>query len=247
MANDQEAVASGLSCEVVRMALTVADPDLNISGGKSELQAAAAHYAGCNECRELGMSAITDRKMTCQEAILIWARRLGPLWLDVCRTVREAIASEHVWGRQIGVEGTHYNGAHYSACAEPLCTALRYYWMEAPLSSGYDGAYEVALEIPILVSWSLRAGWLSEDFSKLLAIWRERLRKLRGCICVGKIPSEDSAHYYRIEDVEQELQIGLDNLFDLVRYLRNPPAADWMPITGGRRMDDFYGMVCRLK
>ena len=89
-----------LSCREAHLILQVIPLHKSSREMKKEEVASIEHYIQCKKCRDRGLADILDTKLSCLEAILVWAKNAGALWLDHCiDTLIELYATEHVWGK----------------------------------------------------------------------------------------------------------------------------------------------------
>src|SRR3990167_6783253 len=119
-----------LSCKETCLVLKITDLRKNCEEMKEEEISAIRHYLGCNTCRVRGLAEILGLKLSCQVALLVWAKRPGALWLDQ-DNLTEICAVEHVWGK----EGWRPS----DGCNKASCRKLTSYWRNVPLSAFNDG------------------------------------------------------------------------------------------------------------
>ena len=200
-----------LTCKEARLVLKVIDINKKRENMIPEEVGAVAHYFCCGECKNLGLNEILAKKITCQEALEIWAAKPGPRFLCGTDTLKEELAVEHIWGR-LGTRrlpsGSTVPEPHLGACRKDPCTKLRMYWVNAPLSCAYDGEKETAAQIPFLIRVFLEENWPLE---KLLEIQYQRMETLLEGLLVGDV-GECRGIYSRIEDLKQEVKVNIQGL-----------------------------------
>lgn len=155
-----------LSCREAELLLRVIPLDKERKDMKPEEVGAVEHYynlnPGCKPCRERGIRKILQREISCQGALETCANNPGPLYLSGIRSLKELLAVEHVWGRWIPRDEGSYH-FQIESCKEKPCFGLRYFWINTPLSSAYNGEKEVAEEIPFLIKVFRETGWPLEN------------------------------------------------------------------------------------
>lgn len=213
----------GLSCREAQLLLSVMPVREKFTKMRPVERAAFKHYLHCHLCRGLGLAKILDRELSCQEALLVWAKNPGALWLHLqsVEILIEECAVEHVWGKFRVEETEGIRGYDQSAaCQQSPCRALWSYWQNVPMSSmAGDGADGVIGELPFL----LRI-FQENDFSlePLFKIQKERMAELLENLKKGKI-TISPGHYHSMPELVGEVQANVEALQQLALDLANPP------------------------
>ncbi len=207
------------SCSEARLVVRIMNSDKKSGEMTDEEYSACEHYNECNDCKKIGLAAIVQKEpLSCVDALLQWAKKPGPLYLDPTRTVRDELAVEHVLGRPatahfvIGSK-VEFDGIdpHFEACRERACAGLRHYWERAPLSSDYEGERETAFEHAFLIKLFLTERWPLET---IISIQKERVDMLLGALVAGKLIDG----YFKAGDLVREVQCHLKVLQELTLF-----------------------------
>ena len=215
-----------LSCKESQLILRVIPKDKEYREMNEEETAAVDHYCsnqkkqygGCLPCKEVGLSKILSKEISCQEAIETWAKKPGPFYHgnDV-QTLTEILALEHIWGRkvpttekerEIVVMAVHDN---IDNCKKKPCTALMSYWRGVPLSLFYDGEKEIAKQIPFTIEL-FKENELSLE--NILAIQKKRVGNMLVSLAKGE---ERFDHYHQRSHSTYELMKHIEVLQNLVK------------------------------
>lgn len=193
-----------LSCREAHLILRVTPLRKNTKEMKEEEIAAIKHYLHCKSCRDRGLSDILDTKLTCREAILVWAEQAGAMWLCGLETLIEEYAVEHVWGKY---QWQNWKGGHgydtFTACREQPCLALHSYWARVPMStSAGDGPGGVIHLFPFLFDVFLKWKW---PLDELLDIQKKRIAEVLKDIKSGEV-TVSSGHYHSTDELMEEVQ-----------------------------------------
>lgn len=192
-----------LSCRESNIILRVIPLRKNIDDMKEEETAAIKHYVSCKSCRDRGLAGILDMRLSCQEAILIWAERARALWLSGQETLMDEYAVEHVWGKyqlKNWMGGCGYDT--FTGCQERPCQELHNYWARVPMSSSAgDGPGGVIHLFPFLIRNFLKEGW---PLNELLAIQKKRISEVIRDMEDGKV-TVSSGHYHSIDELAAEI------------------------------------------
>lgn len=199
-----------LSCREAHLILRVIPLRKNVSEMKEEEIASIKHYIYCKNCRDRGLADILDTKLSCKEAVLVWAERAGALWLD-CSSVFgprialiELYATEHVWGKYQWKNSMGGCGWEIgTGCRERSCLSLYIYWADVPMSSSAgDGPGGVIHLFPFLFETFLKEKW---PLDELLAVQRKRVAAVLKDIKSGKV-TVSSGHYHSTDELMAEMQ-----------------------------------------
>ncbi|MCC2631386.1 MAG: hypothetical protein K0S20_85 [Patescibacteria group bacterium] len=156
-----------LDCQTAQSFLEATNLDLKWEEMKKGPQSAIRHYFECKECYSLGLQEIVGTALSHQESCEIWAEKRG----DLCKeygedfnTLREVLASEHVWGRDLreleGDKTSRYYPTSTGACNERVCSSLRQYWQKCHCSHDkLDETDYKGDQLPFLIRQFLNAGW----------------------------------------------------------------------------------------
>lgn len=200
-----------LSCREAHLVLRVIPVDKNGKEMKKEEVAAVRHYICCKDCRDRGLAEILDTKLSCQEAIFVWARTAQALWLScspaLCisaETLLEFYAVEHVWGKYQWKNSMGGDGWDtFTGCRERPCRALHYHWDNVPMSSSAgNGPGGVIHLFPFLIEVFIKEKW---PLDELLAIQKKRIADVLQDIKSGKV-TVSSGHYFSIGELMEEIQ-----------------------------------------
>ncbi len=211
MATDtQKKTEPKLSCREAQLVLRVTPLRKHAKHmTKVEIEA-LGHYLHCPPCREQGLANLLDVKLTCQNAIFVWAENATALWQDCSpghfirlTSMIELYAVEHVWGRY---EWKNFMGGHgwdiTTACPERPCRSLHSYWASVPMSTmSGDGASGVIGLYPLLFEIFAKEGWLVD---KLLTLQRKRVAKVLDDILKGEV-TVSTGHYHSIQELATEI------------------------------------------
>ena len=212
MANKAQAEKTELelSCREAHLILRVIPLRKNVNAMKEEEVVAIKHYLYCKDCRDRGLADILDTKLSCQEAVVVWAERANALWLD-CSLVLgphiealiELYAAEHVWGKyQLKNSMGGYGWDTLTGCREHPCRSLRYYWESVPMStSAGDGPDGVISLFPFLFEIFLKERW---PLDGLLAVQKKRIAEVLQDIRNGKV-TVSSGHYHSTKELMAEM------------------------------------------
>lgn len=219
-----------LSCREAHLILRVIPMRKNVSQMKEEEIASIKHYIYCKNCRDRGLADILDTKLSCKEAVLVWAERAGALWLDCSlvfgfriETLMELYAIEHVWGKYQWKNSVGGNGWDIgTGCCERSCLNLHSYWASVPMSSSAgDGPDGVIHLFPFLFEMFLKEKWLLDE---LLAVQKKRVAAVLKDIKSGKV-TVSSGHYHSIDELMAEIREHITALQKLAVH----PAAQVVP------------------
>lgn len=200
-----------LSCREAHLILRVIPLGKNVSEMKEEEIASIKHYIYCKDCRDRGLADILDTKLSCQQAILVWAERAGALWLDCSsvfgpriETLIELYAAEHVWGKYQWKNSMGGSGWEIgTGCREHSCQALHSYWARVPMSSSAgDGPGGVIYLFPFLFETFLKEKW---PLDELLAVQKKRIAAVLKDIKGGKV-TVSSGHYNSTDELMAEMR-----------------------------------------
>lgn len=200
-----------LSCREVHLILRVVPLRKNVSEMKKEEIASIKHYIYCKNCRDRGLADILDTKLSCREAILVWAERTSALWLDCSsifgpriETLIELYATEHVWGKYQWKNSMGGSGWEIgTGCREHSCLNLHSYWASVPMSSSAgDGPDGVIHLFPFLFETFLKEKW---QLDELLAVQKKRIVAVLKDIKSGKV-TVSSGHYHSIDELMAEMR-----------------------------------------
>jgi hypothetical protein len=199
-----------LSCREAHLILRVIPLHKNVGEMKKEEIASIKHYIYCKNCRDRGLADILDTKLSCKEAILVWAERAGALWLDCSSmfgpqiaTIIELYAAEHVWGKyqwQNSMSGHGWDIG--TGCRERSCLNLHNYWARVPMSSSSDGPSGVIHLFPFLFEVFLKQEW---SLNELLAVQKKRIAAVLKDIKSGKV-TVSSGHYHSTDELMEEMR-----------------------------------------
>ena len=163
-----------------RLVLKIMPLDKHASDAIPEELQAVGHYVNCDECRKMGLAVIVGQSVGCQDALGAHVEQTGP-WrqlfggLSQISTLREELYAEHINGRWIKSKWGDTYESDYGRCEQNACSAMWYYWKQAPLSAFYDGEKEIAGQMPFLIELFIRQGW---SIQKLLALQKKRIEYL---------------------------------------------------------------------
>jgi hypothetical protein len=198
-----------LNCREAQLILKVIPLAKSYFDMNKEEFAAVKHYTNCKNCRDQGLAEILDDKLSCQQAILVWARYASALWLDITWglapfSLYDLYAIEHVWGKyewQNSMGGHGWNSE--TACHEHACLEFHYYWQSVPMSSSAgDGENGVIHLFPQLFKIFQDQNWPLDD---LLSVQKQRIYALLADIKSGNV-SISPGHYHSIENVMSEMR-----------------------------------------
>ena len=201
----------GLSCREAHLILRVIPLRKNVNEMKEEEIASIKHHIYCKNCRDRGFADILETKLSCKDAILVWAERAGALWLDCSsvfgpriETLIELYAAEHVWGKYEWKNSMGGNGWDIgTGCRERSCLNLHSYWASVPMSSSAgDGPDGVIHLFPFLFEVFLKQGWA---FDELLAVQKKRIAAVLKDIKSGKV-TVSSGHYHSTDELMAEMR-----------------------------------------
>lgn len=200
-----------LSCREAHLILRVIPLRKNVSEMKKEERASIEHYLHCKDCLDRGLADILDTKLSCKEAILVWAEHAGELWLHCLpifgyriKTLIELYATEHVWD-EYQRENHMDDGSDWkihTGCREHSCQTLCNYWKSIPtvlLSGSVGGAIHL---FPFLFEIFLKEKW---SLDELLVVQKNRISAVLKDIKDGKI-TVLSGHYHSIDELMAEMQ-----------------------------------------
>lgn len=192
-----------LSCREANLILRVTPLRKNTNEMSKEETAAIKHYVFCKPCRDRGLAEILNTKLSCREAILIWAEKARALWLSGQETIIDEYAVEHVWGKY---QWKNWRGgcgyATLTGCQERPCRELHNYWERVPMSSSAgDGPGGVIHLFPFLIKNFIKEGW---RINELLAIQEKRISKVIEDIKNNKV-TVSSGHYHSIDELAAEI------------------------------------------
>jgi len=201
-----------LSCREAHLILRIIPLRKSVGEMKEEETAAIKHYIYCKDCRNRGLSEILDTKLSCQEAVLVWAECASALWLN-CSSVfgprvgelLELYAVEHVWGKyqwENSMGGCGWDT--FTGCRKhSSCQALQSYWANVPMSTGAgDGPYGVIYLFPFLFETFLKEKW---PLAKLLEVQERRIVAVLEDIKNGKV-TVSSGHYHSVGELIKEIR-----------------------------------------
>lgn len=200
-----------LSCREAHLILRVILLRKNVREMKKEEVASVKHYIYCKNCRDRGLADILDTKLSCKDAILVWAERAGALWLDCSsifgpriETLIELYATEHVWGKYQWKNSMGGSGWDIgTGCRERSCLNLHSYWASVPMSSSAgDGPDGVIHLFPFLFETFLKEKW---SLDGLLAVQKKRIAAVLKDIESGKV-TVSSGNYNSIDELMAEMQ-----------------------------------------
>ncbi len=160
------------TCQEARLVLTSTPSNQDVDVALNErhsLKSAAHHYAGCGECQALGMSEITNRILSCREALEVWAGMkmdFDSIPFGGARNIIEVLAQEHIFGRECFT--THER----LRCKERSCQGVSK--REGVIGHGRSLNYT---RFPLLIEIFKKEGW---DLSTVFKFQRETLMKI-GC------------------------------------------------------------------
>lgn len=206
-----------ISCREARLILRIIPLQKRAQNMKEEEIAAIKHYLYCKTCRDPGLGEILDEKLSCQEALLVWAEHPGALWLDAnpswlisIHTLNELYAVEHVWGKYQWTDiEKGFGGENIAtACQRYPCVALRTYWQNVSLSLFNDGADGVIEEVPFILRIFLKEKW---PLDKLLEIQKKRMSDVLKCIQNREI-TVSRGHYHEIDELVREVLANFHSL-----------------------------------
>jgi len=161
---------NGLSCDEAKRVLQVIDLEEEFKNMSPLEIAAVKHYATCRKCkiRESGLSNLLGKKLTCQEALLVWARNPGPLFLNQETCLEDELAVEHVWGKyrfETESRGPDYDTT--TGCQSDPCYRLRDLWQNAPFSCSNNGEWQTAGELSLLIEAFKEQDWPLDELFKI--------------------------------------------------------------------------------
>lgn len=200
-----------LSCREAHLILRITPLRKNVKEMKEEEIAAIRHYLYCKVCRDRGLADILDTKLSCKEAILVWAEQVRALWLSCApdyfismETIIEMYAVEHVWGKYQWKNSMGGNGWDIgTGCPERSCLNLHGYWVSVPMSSSAgDGPNGVIHLFPFLFEVFLKQGWALDE---LLVVQKKRVATVLDDIESGKV-TVSRGHYHSIYELIAEMQ-----------------------------------------
>lgn len=219
-AGQAERIEPVLSCRESRLLLRVLPLRKNVYEMGPEEAAGIRHYLYCKLCRDVGLTDILDKDLTCQEALLVWAEAAEALWLTCApahgistEMLIESFAVEHVWGKyKLRNSGTDQGWDFEDACCERPCQSLHTYWLGIPMStSAGDGPEGVINLMPCLIEIFDREEW---PFDELLAIQAARVVKVLGDLRRRKV-TVSSAHYHSVGQLTDEISAHIAALHKL--------------------------------
>jgi len=152
-----------------------------------------------------------------QMALETWARNSGLLLYQNVKTLREIVSLEHVWGIRVPERDGEGNIEYFrtdKGCRFEVCSDLRNYWMQAPLSSSYDGGNEMAEEIPLLIRAFIQN---KLPLKNLLDIQKDRMIKVLDAIKMGDVRDAGNGHYHSKEEAIYEIKQNLEILQELAK------------------------------
>lgn len=200
-----------LSCREAQLILRVIPLRKNVSEMKEEEIASIKHYIYCKDCRDRGLADILDTKLSCKEAILVWAERAGALWLDCSsvfgpriETLIELYAAEHVWGKYQWKNSMDGSGWDIdTGCRERSCLNLHSYWASVPMSSSAgDGPGGVIHLFPFLFEVFLKQEWALDE---LIDVQKKRVAAVLKDIKSGNV-TVSSGHYHSTDELMAEMR-----------------------------------------
>lgn len=200
-----------LSCREANLILRVIPLRKNVSKMKEEEIASIKHYIYCKDCRDRGLADILYSKMSCREAILVWAECATALWLDcspaLCpdiETLAELYAAEHVWGNYQWKNSRGGQGWDIgTGCRARSCLNLYSYWASVPMSSSAgDGPGGVIHLFPFLFETFLEEKW---PLDELLAVQEKRIAAVLNDIKNGKV-TVSGGHYNSTGELTAEMR-----------------------------------------
>jgi len=168
------------------------------------------HYLSCKACRDLGLENIHSHKMTCQEAMLVWAKDPKALWMECSipyyrfETLDQLYAVEHVWGKY---EWENSMGGHGfdngSSCGERSCRTLHHHWKNVPMSTmAGDGPQGVIHQLAVTVRVFKEAGWKLNELFELIEQRRKLLEE-----SIRKRETIPNGHYNSLGEMQAELDV----------------------------------------
>jgi len=206
-----------LSCREAYLILRVIPLRKNASEMREEEIASIEHYINCKNCRDRGLADILDTKLSCKEAILVWAARAGALWFDCSsvfgpqiKTLIELYATEHVWAKYQWKNSMGGSGWEIgTGCRERSCLNLHSYWASVPMSSGAgDGRDGVIHLFPFLFETFLKEKW---PLDELLAVQKKRVAAVLKDIKSGRV-TVSSDHYHYVGELMAEMEEHIEAL-----------------------------------
>lgn len=198
-----------LSCREAHLLLRVIPLLKNVKGMKEEEVAAIKHYIYCKGCRDCGLADILDTKLSCKEAILVWAQHAAAMWLScidfiTAEKLIEFYAVEHVWGKyqwENSMGGCGWDVT--TSCQEQPCRSLHYYWAGVPMSSSAgDGPGGVIDLFPFLIETFLQEEW---PLDELLTVQKDRIAAVLYCIKSGEV-TVGNGHYNSVDELVAEMK-----------------------------------------
>lgn len=200
-----------LSCREAHLILRVIPLRKNVSKMKEEEIASIRHYIYCKDCRDQGLADILDTKLSCKEAILVWAERATALWLDCSpvfsldiKTLIELYAAEHVWGKYQWKKSSGGQGWDIgTGCREHSCLNLYSYWALVSMSSSAgNGPGGVIHLFPFLFEAFIKEKW---PLDELLAVQDKRIAAVLKDIRGRKV-TVSSGHYNSTDELMAEMR-----------------------------------------
>jgi hypothetical protein len=209
---EQEDKKIELSCRESQLLLKVIPMEKELSGGSPEEKAAAGHYIGCDPCQRKGLHEITGTKLSCQEAILVWAKSNRALFLSGRDDIKTQLAKEHVWGRWVKRTDDHGFDSSFERCQNKPCEKLFIYWQRVPMSSHYDGGSGVIHLLPAVLEIFREQKW---SLNEILKIQRERISLVIEHLAKRKIPPP-GGHYNDLYEPQVEVNANVKALQELI-------------------------------
>lgn len=168
-------------CATARAILKDAPLDTSIlytSKPEQRLWDAITHYAWCPACRPMGLATICNNEMRCEEAVQVAIAGKDLLFTvgnATCRTLKDVMAHEHIYGVTVIKEGTDGKqifclpkqvaegtvdpGIDTHPCPCQVCSQVRHIWMSALLHAAYDDGDEAAHGVEWTLGFAEKEGW----------------------------------------------------------------------------------------
>ncbi|MFC1640777.1 hypothetical protein ACFL2D_01860 [Patescibacteria group bacterium] len=227
---EQRLVEETMPCTEARAALRVISLNKMFEEMTDDEKKPCRHYIHCDDCRREGLDVILGEPISCMNALLEWARKPGPLWLDIIPGLHvhhdnliQIQAIEHVWGKfnwenQAGGSGWEVWTRTCTADKSP-CTDLFRTWQCTPLSSHSNGEETVYHQLAALVRAFAHQGWPTGE---ILKIQTERIQKLVQGLRTKEIPDDDQGCYNSMTDLGEEIQAHIHALQSFVPPNQSP-------------------------
>lgn len=172
---------SPLSCDEALRILRETPLHASVLFGNVRVIAALNHYHACRQCLMLGLAAIVNRRLRCEEAIRAYLASQNPntasslvqgmIWGD--------LVTEHIWGREICLnpESVRYERKLELVtprCGNSVCQAVVAHWdlggWERTIAP--DMYLEHLRNLPPKIRPLMVAqGWSTEELTRLSSSW----------------------------------------------------------------------------